>query len=70
MALVSALDGLLGGPHYTQARVQLVFLGDPYQMEPIGGRPFMWYGALLSHPCFARGARVVKVCGRAPSTLP
>jgi hypothetical protein len=28
-------------------------------MEPIGGRPFMWHAALLAHPSFARGARVV-----------
>jgi hypothetical protein len=61
MDLVKALDGLLGGPRYTQARVRLVCLGDPYQMEPIGGRPFMWHGALLAHPLFARGARVVRL---------
>lgn len=61
MDLVKALDGLLGGPRYTQARVRLVCLGDPYQMEPIGGRPFMWHGALLAHPLFERGARVVQL---------
>lgn len=61
MDLVKALDGLLGGPRYTQARVRLVCLGDPYQMEPIGGRPFVWDGALLAHPLFERGARVVQL---------
>ena len=61
MALVLALDGVFGGPRYTQARVQFVFLGDPFQMEPIGGRPFMWSRELLAHPCFERGARVVRL---------
>jgi hypothetical protein len=46
MALVTALDGFLGGPRYTQARVQLVFLGDPFQ---VGGWVGGWVTGCVGH---------------------